>query len=105
MVKSGGGRTYGVYNPDHSGEFEQNDRLLQSARIHGYGPADYTPKSSTARWLRMHLHSMCDRVVADRELAVSQKTSKPPRHLNLTPEEEATLRATKEPKQSSFLEE
>lgn len=105
VVKGGGGRTYGVYNPEHSGEFEQNDRLLQAGRIHGYGPADYTAQSSTARWLRMHLHSMCDRVVADRELAVSQKTSKPPRHLNMTPEEEEALRAAKEPKQSSFLEE
>lgn len=104
VVKGGGGRTYGVYNPEHSGEFEQNDRLLQSGRIHGYGPADYTAGSSTARWLRMHLHSMCDRVVSDRERAVSLKTSRPPKHLNLSPEEEAALRENKGPKQSSFLE-
>ncbi len=104
VVKSGGGRTYGVYNPAHSGEFEQNDRLLQAGRIHGYGPADYTASSSTSRWLRMHVHSICDRIVADREAAVAQKTTKPPRHLNSTPEEEAARRAAKAPKQSSFLE-
>ncbi|HRJ47587.1 MAG TPA: HAD family hydrolase [Opitutaceae bacterium] len=104
VVKGGGGRTYGVYNPEHHGEFEQNDRLLQAGRIHGYGPADYTPASSTARWLRMHLHSICDRIVNDREQAVAQKTTKPPRHLNATPEEEAARKAAKGPKQGTFLE-
>lgn len=104
VVKGGGGRTYGVYNPTHSGEFEQNDRLLQAGRIHGYGPADYTASSSTARWLRLHIHSICDRIVADREAAVAQKTTKPPRHLNATPEEEAARRTAKSPKQASFLE-
>lgn len=104
VVKGRGGRTYGVYNPDHGGEFEQNDRLLQSGRIHGYGPADYLPGGSTARWLRLHIHAMCDRIVADREQAVARKTSKPPRHLNATPEELAAQRAAKTPKQSSFLE-
>jgi hypothetical protein len=104
VVKGGGGRTYGVYNPEHGGEFEQNDRLLQAGRIHGYGPADYTKGSSTSRWLRMHVHAICDRIVSDREQAVANKTSKPPRHLNLTPEEEEALRVAKQPKQSSFLE-
>ncbi len=104
VVKGGGGRTYGVYNPDHGGEFEQNDRLLQAGRIHGYGPADYTKGSSTSRWLRMHVHAICDRIVSDREQAVTKQTSKPPRHLNLTPEEEEALRVAKQPKQSSFLE-
>jgi hypothetical protein len=104
VVKGGGGRTYGVYHPEHHGEFEQNDRLLQAGRIHGYGPADYTPTSSTARWLKMHLHSICDRIVTDREQAVALKTTKPPRHLNATPEEEAARKAAQAPKQSSFLE-
>ncbi|QYM80304.1 haloacid dehalogenase-like hydrolase [Horticoccus luteus] len=104
VVKSGGGRAYGVYNPDRAGEFEQNDRLLQSGRIHGYGPADYTAASSTARWLRLHIHAICDRIVADREVAVAQKTVKPPRHLNATPEEEAALRASRLPKQANFLD-
>lgn len=104
VVKSGGGRAYGVYNPDNSAEFEQNDRLLQSGRIHGYGPADYTKTSSTSRWLRLHIHAICDRIVADRELAVSQKATRPPRHLSTSPEEEAARLAAKAPKQDSFLE-
>lgn len=104
VVKGGGGRAYAVYNPDKPEEFAQNDRLLQSGRIHGYGPADYRAGSSTAQWLRLHLHQICDRIVADREAAVATKASKPPRHLNATPEEEAAKRAAKAPKQASFLE-
>jgi len=103
VVKGGGGRAYAVYNPDKPAEFEQNDRLLQSGRIHGYGPADYTATSSTANWLRMHVHQICDRIVTDRESAVALKASKPPRHLTATPEEEAAKRAAKAPKQASFL--
>ncbi len=103
VVKSGGGRAYAVYNPDKAAEFEQNDRLLQSGRIHGYGPADYTAKSSTSQWLRMHIHQICDRIVADREAAVAVKASKPPRHLNPSPEEEAAKRLSGGAKQVSFL--
>lgn len=105
VVKGNGGKAYAVYNPDKPEEFAQNDRLLQSGRIHGYGPADYTPKSSTSQWLRMHIHQICDRIVADREAAVLQKASKPPRHLNATPEEVAARLAMRAPKQASFLDE
>ena len=106
VVKSRGGRTYGVYNPDNPAEFEQNDRLLQAGRIHGYGPADYTETSSTARWLRLHIQAICDRIVSDREVAVSKRAAKPPRHINLSPAEEAERRAAKAKtlKQGSFLE-
>src|ERR1043165_4182567 len=76
VVKNGGGRAYAVYNPDKSAEFEQNDRLLQSGRIHGYGPADYRPGSSTSNWLRLHIHQICDRIVADREVAVASKAAR-----------------------------
>jgi len=104
VVKGGGGRAYAVYNPSNSGEFAQNDRLLQSGRSHGYGPADYTEESSTARWLKLHIQAMCDRIVADREVAVAQKTTKPPRHLNPSPEEEAARKARKAPEQAKFLD-
>ena len=103
VVKGGGGRAYAVYNPAKPEEFAQNDRLLQSGRIHGYGPADYTESSNTAQWLRLHIHQICDRIVADREGAVALKATKPPRHLTATPEEESAKRAAKAPKQGSFL--
>jgi hypothetical protein len=103
VVKKGGGRAYAVYNPDKQEEFAQNDRLLQSGRIDAYGPADYRAGSSTAQWLRLHIHQICDRIVGDREAAVAMKASKPPRHLNSAPDE-STGRGKKTPKQASFLE-
>jgi hypothetical protein len=104
VVKKGGGKAYAVYNPARTDEFAQNDRLRQVGRIDHYGPADYTETSSTFHWLKLHIQSMCDRVVADREAAVALRVSKPPRHLNATPEEEAAKRQSKTPKQASFLD-
>jgi len=105
VVKKGGGKAYGVYNPARADEFAQNDRLRQVGRIDHYGPADYTEGSSTAQWLKLHIQAICDRIVTDREAAVASRVSRPPRHLNATPEEEAAARAAKAPKQSSLWSE
>jgi hypothetical protein len=105
VVKGNGGKAYAVYNPAKPEEFAQNDRLRHVGRIDHYGPADYTDASNTALWLRMHIHQICDRIVADRESAVATKASRPPRHLNPSPEEEAARRLKRAPKQASFLEE
>ena len=104
VVKNGGGRTYGVYNPTVRAEFEQNDRLRANGRIDHYGPADYTEGSPTSHWLQLQVEKICERIVADREAAVAQRVARPPRHLNATPEEEASRRAAKQPKQATFLE-
>ena len=103
VVKKGGGKGYAVYNPARSEEFAQNDRLRAVGRIDHYGPADYTEGSTTWHWLRMHIKAICDRIVTDREAAVAQRVSRPPRHLNASPEEEAAKHAAKQPKQDSFL--
>jgi hypothetical protein len=102
VVKKNGGRAYGVYNPDSADEFAQNDRLRQVGRIDHYGPADYTPASATFRWLKLHVNSVCDRIVADREAAVAQRVSRPPRHLNAAPGE---IRKASENIQETFLDE
>lgn len=93
VVKKGGGKAYAVYNPARSDEFAQNDRLRQAGRIDHYGPADYTLGSSTAQWLKLHIHAMCDRIVSDRETAVATRVARPPRHLNASPEEDAARKA------------
>jgi hypothetical protein len=103
VVKKGGGRTYAVYNPTVRAEFEQNDRLRAAGRIDHYGPADYTDGSPTVNWLHLQIEKICDRIVADRESAVAARVSRPPRHLNSAPEDEAALRA-RAPKQTTFLE-
>lgn len=104
VVKKGGGKTYAVYNPAVRAEFEQNDRLRHTGRIDHYGPADYTENSATTHWLHLQIEKMCDRIVTDREAAVASRVTRPPRHLNASPEEEAARKAAKQPKQSSFLE-
>ncbi len=100
VVKKGGGKAYGVYNPDSSGEFEQNDRLRQVGRIDHYGEADYRSTSPTCKWLRLQIHKMSDRIVAGREAAVASKVSKPPRHLSGAEDG----KPKKSAQQSSFLE-
>jgi hypothetical protein len=105
VVKKGGGKTYAVYNPAVRAEFEQNDRLRHTGRIDHYGPADYTEESATTNWLHLQIEKMCDRIVTDREAAVASRVTRPPRHLNATPEEEAAARkGAKTPKQTTFLE-
>ncbi len=106
VVKKGGGKAYAVYNPESIGEFEQNDRLRQVGRIDHYGEADYRATSATTKWLRLQIHGMCDRIVSDRESAVAQRVSKPPRHLS--GDEDDALKAarnkSRRPTQTSFLD-
>jgi hypothetical protein len=102
VVKGNGGKAYAVYNPDRQDEFAQNDLLRQAGRIDHYGPADYTPRSNTFNWLKLQVQAMADRIVADRELAVSQRAKRPPRHLNPPPSDSP---ATPSQKQDSFLDE
>ncbi|MCH6256456.1 haloacid dehalogenase-like hydrolase [Puniceicoccaceae bacterium K14] len=85
VVRKYGGKAYAVYKPGNKKEFEQNDRLLQSNRIHSYGPARYVDDSNTTMWLNMHIQQICDRIVADRELNFSRRISKPPIHLKDEP--------------------
>jgi len=87
VVKNSGGRTFAVYDPKSQGEFAQNDRLLQANRIHAYGPTDFSEHSNTAMWLKMHVCSICDQIVEDRERAMTRKVGKPPRHIHDEDEE------------------
>lgn len=89
VVKGNGGKAYAVFNPESEGEFAQNDALLHAGRIHAYGPADYTEKSTTSKWLRMHVRGICDRIVAECEASLSEKVSRAPRHLHDDPEDDA----------------
>ena len=102
-MKGHGGKAYGVYNPDRPDEFAQNDRLQHTDRIDHYGRADYRDSSETSLWLRLQIQGICDRIVADREVAVAQRVVRPPRHLNPSPEELEALRQAQLPKQATFL--
>lgn len=101
VVKSNGGKAYAVFNPDSEAEFAQNDALLHAGRIHSYGPADYTAKSTTAKWLRMHVRQICDNIVEECEHALSKNVGKAPRHLHDDDEPEPEARPT-EPQKELF---
>ena len=87
VVKSNGGKTYAVFNPESEAEFAQNDALLHAGRINAYGPADYTEKSTTAKWLRMHVRQIFDAIVAECEDELTKKVRRAPRHLHDDDEE------------------
>ena len=105
VVKGNGGKAFAVYNKANPKEFAQNDRLLQTGRIHAYGPADYRSDSSTAHWLQMHVQNICDRIVEEREYSLSSRVSEPPRHLHADRDTEAAQsRDAGELEQETFLE-
>jgi hypothetical protein len=93
VVKSNGGKAYAVFNPESEAEFAQNDALLHAGRIHAYGPADYSEKSTTAKWLRMHVRQICDNIVEECEAALNANVRKAPRHLHEDDEPDATRTA------------
>ena len=82
VVKSNGGKAYGVYNPAKSDEFAQNDLLRQSGRIDHYGAAEYSNNGNSRNWLALQIRQMADRVVINRQILLDQKTNLPPKHLN-----------------------
>jgi hypothetical protein len=95
VVKSNGGKAYAVFNPDSEAEFAQNDGLLHAGRIHAYGPADYTEKSTTAKWLRMHVRQICNNIVDECEASLSKNVGQAPRHLHEDDEPDAEAPAPK----------
>lgn len=93
VVKGNGGKAFAVFNPDSDAEFAQNDALLHARRIHAYGPADYTEKSTTAKWLRMHVQKICQAIVDECEHALSKNVGSAPRHLHDDDEPDAAAPA------------
>lgn len=82
VIKSNGGKTYAVYNPDNEEEFAQNDLLLQSGRIHAYGPADYSLGSPTHMWIKMHIQKIAQRIIKERQNTIEERLSRPPKHIH-----------------------
>lgn len=82
IVDQYGGRTYAVYKPGSSGEFEQVNRLLEQNRIDAYGPADYTEGSQTSMWLLHATERIAQRIARDREQALVERLGHPPTHLD-----------------------
>ncbi|MEM8549469.1 MAG: HAD family hydrolase [Verrucomicrobiota bacterium] len=82
LVRKNGGLAYAVYDPTSEAEFAQNDRLREDDRVDHFGPADYQESSATARWLKLQVGKICDRIVEECEAALSQRDNNPPQHLH-----------------------
>ncbi|MDR1590420.1 MAG: haloacid dehalogenase-like hydrolase [Puniceicoccales bacterium] len=81
VIRSHGGKAFAVYNPDKENEFVQNDRMLEERRIDAYGPTDYRLESSTAKWIRMHVKKIAQRILNEREQLQEKLIGKPVEHL------------------------
>lgn len=82
VVRNGGGKAFAVYSPDNEEEFAQNDMMLENDRIDSYGAGDFSPRSPTALWLKMHVLKICDRIESDIDEAVKNRLGKVPRHIH-----------------------
>ncbi|MDR2812737.1 MAG: haloacid dehalogenase-like hydrolase [Puniceicoccales bacterium] len=81
VIRGHGGKAFAVYDPSNENEFAQNDRMLSEGRIDAYGPADYRLESSTAKWIRMHVKKIAQRILNEREQLQEKLIGKPPEHL------------------------
>ncbi|MDR2200659.1 MAG: haloacid dehalogenase-like hydrolase [Puniceicoccales bacterium] len=82
LIRSQGGKAFAVYNPASDREFEQNDRMLAEGRIDAYGPADYRLEAPTAKWIRMHVQRIVQRILRERELLNDKFLKKSPEHFH-----------------------
>jgi hypothetical protein len=82
VVRSNGGKTFAVYDPDNEASFVQNDSLRQQGRVDHYGRADYRPGSETHMWLKLQVANICERIAREEEEMLSRRVSKPPRHIH-----------------------
>ncbi len=82
VVEANGGRTYAVYRPGSSREFQQAARLLEQGRVDAFGEADYSDDSHTAMWITHAVEEIANRIVADREAALNERMGLPPTHVD-----------------------
>ncbi|MDH3453269.1 MAG: haloacid dehalogenase-like hydrolase [Gammaproteobacteria bacterium] len=82
VLNRNGGVTYAVYRRGSAAQLKQVNQLLRDRRVQAFGEADYTPGSQTSMWLSHAVTEVAERIVQERQRAMQEKVSKPPRHLN-----------------------
>lgn len=81
VVKQFGGNAFAVYKKGSKNEFNQVNKLLQQNRVDAFGEADYKAGSQTSMWIENTIEEIAERIVRDREAALSERIGRPPRHL------------------------
>lgn len=80
VIRNNGGFAYAVYDPEEEGHFEQAVKLHEDDRVNDYGPADYTPDSTTSRRLKLQINRIADSIIRDRKSHTESSFSKAPEH-------------------------
>jgi hypothetical protein len=81
VVRSQGGRTFGVFKPGDEDELRQIKGLLRDQRIDAFGEADYRPTSTTGMWLGQAITEIADRITTDRAAILESTVSRAPGHI------------------------
>ncbi len=82
VVTDRGGLAYAVYAPQSKSEFEQANRLLEQGRVHAFGEANYDEGSQSYMWILHATERIAERIVSDREQAISSSLGEAPTHLD-----------------------
>ena len=85
VVRSEGGRAFGVYQHGSLAQFEQISQLQRDGRIHAFAEADYRPDSTAFLWLTSEVRRIAEGIVEDRELAMRRAVRSAPRHVSDAP--------------------
>lgn len=75
------GRTLGVYNPENAKYFRNVKLLSDQGRIQFAAPADYTEGSPAWLWIMSTLADMGERIVRDRDRALTDRVQPPGGHI------------------------
>lgn len=80
VVKKHGGLTFAVYPRKDAFRFRQVIELLETGRIHAYGPADYQNDSETYVWIKDKILSIANRIVEEKKSALYDQIKSGPKH-------------------------
>ena len=68
---------------DSSGSMETPDTQRINNRAEAVrSMINFEESSNTGMWLKMHVCAICDQIVEEREIALTRKVGKPPRHIH-----------------------
>ena len=81
VVKQMGGKTYAVYDPCNENEFAQTCELVEGARVHNNGPADYSVGSTTYIWMKQKVREILRQMLRKKTNELERRTKSAPRHI------------------------
>ena len=81
VIRENKGTAYAVYDDESPSSLEQADNLRRDGRVDHFGPADYRPESSTARWLSLRVRKIAETIIGQRRDALKKNVGTAPRHL------------------------